>query len=152
MFKIENKIKILIFKIFLPVFCFIWFFLPSGMFPVNFFLQEPSSLIYPFNLPFSAKEAFYAPGAQILYFLVYLIPVAGCFFIFSIFYKKIKTFWIYTAGLLTLSLMFFFNLNPLIHCANSLMWFRELPFPVYFSIYSPCFFLPLRNPAFKNPE
>lgn len=136
MFKIENKIKILIFKIFLPVFCFIWFFLPSGMFPVNFFLQEPSSLIYPFNLPFSAKEAFYAPGVQILYFLVYLVPLSAVFFVFSIFYKKIKTPWVYSTALLTLSLMLFFNLNPLIHCANSINWFRELPFPVYFSIIS----------------
>lgn len=112
-----------------------WFCIPCGMFHIDLFSQETApELLFPFSLPFSTQQAFYAPFATILSWSVYFVPTIAIFLIVSIFKKEIPFKYLYWSLILALTIMVYCCVICFILSANTARWFLMLPPLVYISI------------------
>ena len=105
---------------------------PLSMMQVNLYDSEtPHTLLFPFLIPLIKDADFYAPILQILFYSVYFLPATVILLITSIFVKKISNKLLYYFVLVSLTLYLFCSISCMIICANTSLWFTELPRYIY---------------------
>ena len=129
-----NKTKFFFYfcRIFPALVITVLFCCPLSMMQVNLYDTEtPHTLLFPFLIPLVKDANFYAPILKLLFYSVYFLPATVIVLITSIFVKKISNKILYYLVLVSLTLYLFCSISCMIICANTSLWFIQLPRYIY---------------------
>lgn len=108
------------------------FCIPLSMVQIDLYDSEISAkLLFPFSLPLIHDKDLYAPILQLLFFSIYVLPISVGLLIASIFVKKISNKILYFVVLASLTIYLFCGISCMIICANTILWFKQLPILIY---------------------